>query len=163
MVFLAMLARSTPAQRKSARSFKLTASAFEDRGRIPRRFTCDGANVSPALAWSGEPEGTQSFALIVDDSDAPAGFNHWLVWDIPASAHSLDGGSADGISGANDFGSRGYGGPCPPQGTRRYAFHLFALNTPSLRLAAGARRSALDKALRSHVIAKVEYDGDYGR
>jgi Raf kinase inhibitor-like YbhB/YbcL family protein len=141
----------------------LSAGGLPDGSSMPRRFTCDGRNISPRLAWSGEPEGTQSFALIVDDPDA-RDFNHWLLWDIPASVHSLDeGAKAEGISGTNGFGDRGYGGPCPPSaGTHRYFFRLFALDVPSLNLKAGKGRDALDSALRKHVLAKVEYHLQYG-
>jgi Raf kinase inhibitor-like YbhB/YbcL family protein len=151
------------AQPKNAKSFKLTVSAFSDRGLIPRHFTCDGENVSPPMTWSGEPQGTQSFALTLDDRDAPTGFVHWLLWDIPASVHSLaEGVNAMGTSGTNGFGKRGYGGPCPPSGSHLYAFQVLAIDVPSLNLAAGAKRPDLDRALRKHVLAKVEYDGVYG-
>jgi Raf kinase inhibitor-like YbhB/YbcL family protein len=116
------------------------------------------------LSWSGEPEGTQSFALIVDDPDA-RDFNHWLLWDIPASVHSLAEGAEPngiGVSGTNDFGKTGYGGPCPPQGVHAYSFRLFAPDVPSLEIKARAHRDALDKALRKHVFAKVEYRLKYG-
>ncbi|HVW84221.1 MAG TPA: YbhB/YbcL family Raf kinase inhibitor-like protein, partial [Bryobacteraceae bacterium] len=146
----------------------LTVSGFPDGGAIPQRFTCDGDDVSPALHWSDAPEGTQSFALIVDDPDAPSGtWTHWILWDIPASVHSIsegDGGSV-GISGKNDFGHPDYGGPCPPRakGPHRYYFRLFALNVPSLKLKSGEKRAALEKALRPHVVARAEYHGRYGR
>ncbi len=150
------------AQSKNAKSFKLTVSVFPDRGSIPRHFACDGENVSPPMTWSGEPQGTQSFALIVDDRDAPMGFIHWLLWDIPASVHALAEGAEAGTSGLNGFGKRGYGGPCPPAGSHLYAFQLLALDVPSITLAAGAKRPDLDRALRKHVLAKAEYDGAYG-
>jgi Raf kinase inhibitor-like YbhB/YbcL family protein len=132
---------------------------------IPRRFACDGAGVSLPLSWSGEPEGTQSFALIMDDPDAQ-NFNHWLLWDIPASVHSLaEGAEPNGVSGTNDFGKPSYGAPCPPggRGPHAYSFRLFALDVPSLELKARAHRDALDKALKKHVLGKVEYRLQYGR
>jgi hypothetical protein len=132
----------------------LSAAGLPDGSSMPRQFTCDGKNISPPLTWSGEPEGTKSFALIVDDPDA-RGFNHWLVWDTPASVHSLDeGAKPEGTSGTNGFGDRGYGGPCPPSGTHRYFFRLFALDVPSLNLKAGKGRDALDNPLRKHVLAE---------
>jgi Raf kinase inhibitor-like YbhB/YbcL family protein len=98
----------------------------------------------------------------VDDRDAPTGFVHWLLWDIPASVHSLaEGADATGTSGTNGFGKRGYSGPCPSSGSHLYAFQLLAIDVPSLNLAAGAKRPDLDRALRKHVLAKVEYDGNY--
>jgi Raf kinase inhibitor-like YbhB/YbcL family protein len=109
-------------------SFQLTVDGFADGAKIPSRFTCDGEDLSPALRWTGEPPETKSFALIMDDPDAPGGtFNHWLVWDIPAYVHSLaetDEHASLAKSGTNDFRKRGYGGPCPPQGggLHRYVF-----------------------------------------
>ncbi len=124
---------------------------------LPPRFTCDGRNISPPLSWSGEPQGTQSFALIVEDADT-RNFSHWLLWDIPASVHSLaESVKEQGISGTNDFPERGYGGPCPPSGIHLYVFRLFALDVPSLNLKAGKRRDALDDAMRKHVLAKAQY------
>lgn len=143
----------------------LTAGGVPDGGTIPRRFACDGAGVSLPLSWSGEPEGTQSFALIMDDPDA-RNFNHWLLWDIPASVHSLaEGTEQNGVSGMNDFGKSGYGAPCPPEGRgpHTYSFRLFALDVPSVEIKARAHRDALDKALKKHVIGKVEYRLRYGR
>lgn len=149
--------------------FKLTADSFAEGTEIPTRFTCDGDNISPALHWSGEPAETKSFALIVDDPDAPGGtFNHWLIWDIPAHVHSVtesDRHSSLGKSGLNDFRKRGYGGPCPPKGggPHRYFFRLFALDAPRLGLSPGAKRSALDKALHQHTLAETQYMGRYER
>ena len=150
-------------------AFVLRVAGFEEGQVIPRRHTCEGEDISPALEWSGEPEGVQSFALIVDDPDAPVGtWNHWLLWDIPPSEHSI----AErfrpgpvGVSGANDFGRQGYGGPCPPRGhgTHRYFFKLMALSVASLKLAAGSKRPALDKALKGRVLAEASYTGRYQR
>lgn len=150
-------------------AFKIKVDGFVEGGSIPRRLTCDGEDISPALDWTGEPLGAKSFALIVDDPDAPGGrWNHWLVWDIPAFTHSLPEGiekGSIGKSGTNDFGSPGYRGPCPPRakGPHRYFFRLFALDTPSLGLAAGANRPVLEEAVRKHAIAEVAYMGRYGR
>jgi Raf kinase inhibitor-like YbhB/YbcL family protein len=149
--------------------FKLVVSAFEEGGAIPKLHTCDGADVSPSLEWTGEPRDTKSFALIADDPDAPAGtWNHWLLWDIPASVHALAQSFKSGklgMSGTNDFGKPGYGGPCPPRGhgPHRYFFKLHALDVESLGLRAGARRADLDRALRTHVLAEAQYMGRYER
>ena len=145
--------------------FVLTAGGLPDQGMLPRRFACDGAGVSPPLGWSGEPAGTQSFALIVDDPDA-RNFNHWLLWDIPASVHALgEGADQAGTTGINDFGKSGYGGPCPPEGRgpHIYSFRLFALDVPSLEIKPRAHRDDLDKALKKHVLGKVEYRLRYSR
>jgi len=150
-------------------SFQLTVDGFADGAKIPSRFTCDGEDLSPPLRWTGEPPETKSFALIMDDPDAPGGtFNHWLVWDIPAYVHSLaetDEHASLAKSGTNDFRKRGYGGPCPPQGggLHRYVFRLFAVDTPRLGLSPGANRSALDRALRQHALAETKYSGWYER
>jgi Raf kinase inhibitor-like YbhB/YbcL family protein len=150
-------------------AFKVRVEGFAEGAVIPRRLTCDGADVSPPLNWEGEPEATKSFALIADDPDAPGcTWNHWLLWDIPASVHSLHEGTGEGSvgkSGTNDFGKSGYGGPCPPRakGPHRYFFRLFALDTKSIRLPSGAKRTALEKALRKHAIAEVAYMGRYER
>lgn len=150
-------------------AFKIIAEGFAEKANIPDQFTCEGTDTPPPLRWLGEPSQTKSFALIMDDPDAPGGtWNHWLLWDIPASVHALPGGSTKttpGKSGANDFGKRGYGGPCPPRGAgwHRYFFRLFALDTPTLGVAEGAKRSAVEKALRRHVVAEASYMGLYER
>lgn len=147
----------------------LTTPAFANREAIAARNTCDGADESPALNWSDAPSGVGSFALIVEDPDAPVGtWNHWLLWDIPASARALPAGfepGSVGVSGRNDFGRRGYGGPCPPKGhgPHRYFFRLYALDVASLGLADSSGRRALDNALAGHVVAQAEYMGVYER
>jgi len=149
--------------------FTLTSEAFLEGGVVPSVFTCEGENISPALAWSGEPSGTRSFALIMDDPDAPAGtWNHWLVWDIPESVHSLPQHyrrSRPAHSGTNDFGTTGYGGPCPPKGhgPHRYFFRLYALDTPKLGAPNGARRKELECALQKHQLGVAEYMGRFER
>jgi hypothetical protein len=149
--------------------FRLTIRAFREGDWIPKLHTCEGADLSPALEWEGEPQGAKSFALIVDDPDAPVGtWNHWLLYDLPASVHTVSQGSPPGhagLSGTNDFGRSGYGGPCPPKGhgPHRYFFRLYALDTASLGLAAGAKRAALDHALEGHILAEALYMGRYER
>jgi Raf kinase inhibitor-like YbhB/YbcL family protein len=149
--------------------FRLESPAFAEGATIPRLHTCEGADLSPALEWSGEPEGTKSFALIVDDPDAPAGvWNHWLLWDIPASTRALPQGCKSGQTaetGTNDFGRLGYGGPCPPKGhgPHRYFFRLIALDVPSLGLRRGAGRAELDRTLAGHVLAEAQRMGKYER
>jgi len=150
-------------------AFTLTVKGFDDGGHIPKRATCDGEDSSPALEWAGEPPETQSFALILDDPDAPAGtWTHWLLWDIPAHVHSLAEGfqpGATGASGKNDFGRPGYGGPCPPKGhgVHRYYFTLFAVDRPVLGLPPGARRQEVDRALKGRVLTRATYMGRYAR
>ncbi|MDX1982689.1 MAG: YbhB/YbcL family Raf kinase inhibitor-like protein [Bryobacteraceae bacterium] len=150
-------------------SFRLKVEGFEDGGQIPRRYTCEGEDVSPRIEWMGAPAVTRSFALIVEDPDAPAGtWNHWLLWDIPATMHALPEAlvAPGGVrAGTNDFGRPGYGGPCPPKGhgPHRYFIRLHALDVAALGLAAGAKRSALDALVQKHVIATAEYMGRYER
>jgi len=149
--------------------FKLESAAFAEGGVIPRLHTCEGADLSPALEWNGEPDGARSFALIVDDPDAPGGvWNHWLLWDLPRSTHALAQGFKSGQageSGTNDFGRLGYGGPCPPKGhgPHRYFFKLYALDVASLGLHRGAKRTELDRALAGHVIGEAQRMGRYER
>ena len=150
-------------------AFRLILSAFSDGGTIPQLHTCDGADLAPSIEWSDEPAGSESFVLIVDDPDAPMGtWNHWLLYDIPKTVHSLAQGYKPGgveVSGANDFGKAGYGGPCPPKGhgSHRYFFKLYAMNAASLGLKAGARRADLDKAMQGRVLAEARYMGRYER
>ena len=152
-------------------AFRLVSTAFENGERIPTRHTADGGDVSPPLEWHGEPAGTQSFALICDDPDAPRGtWTHWLAFNLSPSLHSLTEGIpvhatlADGASqGTTDFGTTGYGGPSPPKGpAHRYYFRLYAVDQ-ILPVKAGASRKQLLGALEGHVLAEAELMGRYGR
>jgi Raf kinase inhibitor-like YbhB/YbcL family protein len=150
-------------------AFKIIIPAFPEGGEIPKEFTCEGADISPALEWTGQPRDTKSFAIIMDDPDAPSGtWNHWLLWDLPPAVHSLPLGykpSQIGISGTNDFGKLGYGGPCPPKGhgPHRYFFRLFALDMAALPLKPGAKRKELTEAMRNHILSETQYMGRYER
>jgi Raf kinase inhibitor-like YbhB/YbcL family protein len=152
-------------------SFVLKSSAFAEGTGIPKRFSCDGADVSPALSWSDAPAGTQSLALIADDPDAPVGtWTHWIIWNIPAKAAALPEGipktgeSGDGArQGTNDFKRVGYGGPCPPPGKpHRYFFKLYALDA-TLDVKAAASRGELERAMKGHVLSEAQLMGTYGR
>ena len=129
---------------------KLSSPAFAEGELIPTKYTCDGENVSPPLEWEGVPEQAKSLALIVDDPDAPSGvFVHWLLFQIPVTESGLKEGaggknSKRGLHGKNGFGKAAYGGPCPPSGTHRYYFRLYALDA-QLTLQSGAARSELDR------------------
>jgi len=162
------------AERRSASlkpvSLRVESTGFSAGGTLPVRFTADGDNVSPPIAWGEPPTGTQSFALILEDPDAPSGtFIHWLAWDIKVGTRELDENIPpnDEVSGMrqgqNGFGRRGYGGPAPPPGgPHRYVFRIFALDyRPELR--SGATRSQLDRAMRGHVLAEGHVIGTYGR
>lgn len=151
----------------------ISSTAFPAGGTIPVRHTCDGEDVSPDLAWTEPPPGTRSFALIVDDPDAPVGtWVHWVLYDVPAGARSVPAAvpktetlaePAGAKQGRNDFGRIGWGGPCPPRGSRhRYFFRLYALDC-LLELPPGATRGELDRAMRGHVLAQAEVHGTYAR
>ena len=149
---------------------KITSSAFEDGGLIPPKYTCDGADISPPLQWEAVPEGTKSIALICDDPDAPMGtWVHWVLFNLPAETRELaentppDGTLANGAKqGTSDFGRIGYGGPCPPSGTHRYFFKIYALDA-QVELAAGARKPDLLKAMEGHILAQAQLIGKYKR
>ena len=151
-------------------SIDITSTAFSDGGSIPSKYTCDGSDVSPPLRWGQVPEGTKSIALISDDPDAPMGtWVHWVLYNLPADVNSL----AEGISddkvlangarqGTTDFGSVGYGGPCPPSGVHRYFFKLYALDT-MLDLDAGGTKSELLEAMEGHIVGEGRLIGNYKR
>jgi Raf kinase inhibitor-like YbhB/YbcL family protein len=153
-------------------SIEITSASFERNARIPRKFTCEGDDTSPALAWSGAPEGTKSLALVVDDPDAPdpkapkMTWVHWVLFDMPPDAKGLDEGAGKGGSlpagtkiGNNDWKRRDYGGPCPPKGRHRYFFKLYALDV-MLGLEAPTK-AELEKAMSGHVLARGELIGTY--
>jgi Raf kinase inhibitor-like YbhB/YbcL family protein len=143
---------------------KITSSAFQQGGNIPSKFSCDGANTNPPLQISDAPREVKSLVLIVDDPDAPSGlFTHWAIWNIsPQTSTIAEGSTPKGVQATNDFGRSGYGGPCPPSGTHRYYFKIFALDR-ELDLPFGAKRSQLDAAMKGHVIAQGELMGRYSR
>jgi len=149
---------------------KITSSAFEDGGLIPAKYTCDGADVSPPLQWDTVPEGTRSIALICDDPDAPMGtWVHWVLFNLPSDAKELvenipsDKILPDGArQGLSDFGRVGYGGPCPPGGTHRYFFKIYALDT-EVGLQAGADKRRLLKTMEGHILSQGQLIGKYKR
>lgn len=152
-------------------AFEIKSSAFQHEGYIPRKYTCDGADVSPPLNWTSPPRGTKSLALICDDPDAPVGtWVHWVLFGLPPETQELpeeiptdkvvpNGGK----QGINDFGNIGYGGPCPPPGpAHRYFFKLYILDAePDLK--AGATKKELLKAMDKHILAQAELMGRYRR
>jgi Raf kinase inhibitor-like YbhB/YbcL family protein len=149
--------------------FQLKSNAFSAEGTIPARFTCEGENISPDLDWSGAPQGTRTFALVLHDPDAPrsGGYTHWVVFNIPATVTHLPEDvpktaelPVGGVQGKNDDGSIGYTGPCPPSGTHRYYFHLYAVDR-ELELKAGASKEQLEDAIRGHILAEAEFMGRY--
>ena len=142
---------------------RLKSKNFEDGGSIPSEFTCDGRDISPQLSWEDAPDRTRSFALSLADPDAPGGnFIHWLVYDIPEGADEIDRGSLpDGAKQVrNDFGRKEYGGPCPPSGTHRYVFTLYALDTEHLEV---ANEDDFFEKVKEHTLSKAELMGLYRR
>ena len=144
-------------------AFTVRTSAFGDSETVPTRFTCDGENTAPPLEIANTPEGTRSFALIMDDPDAPRGtFTHWLAYDIPVDGETLR--PTSGKSLKNSFGKSGYGGPCPPpgHGPHRYFFSVYALDRSTLEVK-GSERKDLEAALVGHVLATARVMGRYER
>jgi Raf kinase inhibitor-like YbhB/YbcL family protein len=144
---------------------KIASSSFEVGGEIPAKFTCNGANVSPEIAIGSVPKAAKSLVLIVDDPDAPSGlFTHWLAWNIDPQTTKIAENSAPAgaVQGTNDFSKRAYGGPCPPSGTHRYFFKVFALDL-RLDLKPGAKRAELDKATSGHILAQGELMAHYAQ
>jgi hypothetical protein len=141
----------------------LRSPAFDDGGRIPQQYTCDGANISPPLTWETDAEGVASFALIVEDPDA-GGFVHWVLTDIPGDLRELPEGQGDiiGAPGATSFGRPGWGGPCPPSGEHHYRFTLLALSEP-LDVGAAATAEEVRSAARPVLLASGELTGVYAR
>ena len=149
---------------------RITSSAFEEGGLIPAKYTCDGADISPPVQWEAVPEGTKSIALISDDPDAPVGtWVHWVLFNLPAETKELgENVPADEIlpngarQGTSDFGRIGYGGPCPPSGTHRYFFKIYALDA-QLDLDAGATKKQLLAVMEGHILAEGQLMGKYKR
>lgn len=160
----------TPASQQQKSEVKLTSTAFKEGEAIPRGYTCDGANVSPPLEWTGVPKIAKTIAIIADDPDAPTGnWVHWVLYNLPAAGlglientpqtETLNGG---GAQGKNDFGKIGYGGPCPPSGTHRYFFKFYALDS-ELPLKPGATKADVEKAMEGHTVAQAQLMGTYRR
>jgi Raf kinase inhibitor-like YbhB/YbcL family protein len=149
---------------------KVSSSAFEEGGLIPPKYTCDGENVSPPLEWENVPEGAKSIALISDDPDAPMGtWVHWVLFNLPGETKELaenipsDKTLTNGArQGTNDFSKIGYGGPCPPSGTHRYFFKVYALDG-QIDLPAGATKPELLRAMQGHILSQGQLIGKYKR
>lgn len=143
----------------------ITSPAFEDNGDIPARYTCDGKDINPPLKFGNIPAGARSLALIVDDPDAPGGiWVHWVVWNIDPGTVEIGENTVPkgSVQGVNDFEKRDYGGPCPPSGTHRYFFKLYALDT-LLNFSSDAGKAGLEKAMEGHILAKAQIVGLYKR
>jgi Raf kinase inhibitor-like YbhB/YbcL family protein len=152
-------------------SLQISSAAFSAGETIPKKFTCDGPDISPQLKWNDPPANAQSIALIMDDPDAPMGtWVHWVLYDLPANTRELPEGiakqeqlSSGARQGQNDFGKIGYGGPCPPPGRpHRYFFKLYALDA-KVNLKSGATKADVERAMKGHILAQAELIGKYGR
>ena len=149
---------------------QLTSTAFSEGNGIPKTYSCDGEDISPELSWEDVPAGTESFVLIADDPDAPgATFVHWVIYDIPGKTRKLQEGypkqemDSDGSrQGINGFRKTGYGGPCPPGGTHRYFFKLYALDT-TLDAEAGLSKDDILERMEAHVLDEAQLMGTYSR
>jgi Raf kinase inhibitor-like YbhB/YbcL family protein len=168
--FLLFLWQDTETMGGKKMQIKVKSTAFEEGGKIPKQYTCDSSDVSPPLAWSAIPEGTKSIALICDDPDAPMGtWVHWVLFNLPPDVKELPENvpakkklENGAIHGINDFRNLGYGGPCPPSGTHRYYFKVYALDT-QINLKAGITKGQLLKAMKGHILAEGQLMGKYTR
>ncbi len=160
-----VLAFFSPTEAADMNAFALSSTAFRHNELIPAQYTCDGRDVNPPLRIDHVPAGAKSLALIVDDPDAPRGtWVHWVLWNISPDTkeigeHAVPAGA---FQGTNDFRKKAYGGPCPPSGTHRYFFKLYALDT-ILSLGPGADKAGLEKAMKGHILGHTELIGLYAR
>lgn len=145
--------------------FNIQSSAFNNNEMIPAKYTCDAENISPPLSWENAPSHTQSFALIMDDPDAPMGtWDHWLLFNIPANVHEIPENNTvpEAKTGMNSWKHNEYGGACPPNGVHRYFFKLYALDS-MLPLNNGATKSEIEEAMKNHIVGSTEMIGKYKR
>lgn len=163
-ILFVMLAGAT-GMGSSPASIVISSPAFSSGGKIPQKYTCDGSNVNPPLQIKGVPETAKSLALIMDDPDAPGGvWVHWLVWNVDPKTTEFSEKSVprDASQGTTDFGDAKYGGPCPPSGTHRYFFKVYALDT-TLALSGTSKKAALENAMSGHILAEGSLMGTYSR
>jgi Raf kinase inhibitor-like YbhB/YbcL family protein len=146
--------------RENDSGLRVRSVAFSHGGHIPPKYTCEGENINPPLEVSGFPENTRSLAIVVEDPDAPRGvYDHWVVWNVPPN-EAIEENSRPGTSGRNSFGNTGYGGPCPPSGSHRYFFKVYALDA-DLNIQAGSDKRTLEEAMKDHVLASGELMAHY--
>jgi hypothetical protein len=171
-IFLAVSCNSQKETNKGGEQMelKVTSTAFKEGEFIPKKYTCDGVNISPPLQWSGVPENTKSIALICDDPDAPMGtWVHWVLYNLPPDKNNLPENvpfdkvlESGALQGTNDFRKTGYGGPCPPGGTHRYYFKVYVLDD-LLELGPGVTKGELIRAMEGHILAEGKLMGRYSR
>jgi Raf kinase inhibitor-like YbhB/YbcL family protein len=145
------------------KELKVKSSAFEPNNPIPKKYSCDGQDINPPLNIDGIPKEAKTLALIIDDPDASSGtFDHWVVYNIPASTSQIGENTVPGTEGLNSARQSGYMGPCPPSGTHRYFFKVYSLDT-ELKLGVNSKRKDVEKAMQNHILAKGELVGLYSR
>jgi len=148
---------------KLVKKMLVRSPAFENNKLIPVKYTCDGADVNPPLTIEGVPEETKTLVLIVDDPDAPMGtFDHWIVWNIPSTTRKIEENTVPGTEGISSYRKHAYGGPCPPYGTHRYFFKVYALDA-RLDLKSNSTKKDVEKAMKGHILAEGELLGLYRR
>lgn len=167
VLFVAMVLSAAPllaAPEAGGAQMRISSPAFGDNGKIPAKYTCYGQDASPELAIEGVPPGARSLALIVDDPDAPGGtFVHWVLYDIPPSTAVIPENGSAGTAGPNSAGERGYNSVCPPSGTHRYFFKLYALDAKLSLEPGSAGKQAVEAAMKGHVLASAQIMATYSR
>jgi Raf kinase inhibitor-like YbhB/YbcL family protein len=165
MVMVLLLSVSSSKEVNAVSTIQITSPAFQNNGLIPRQYTCDGKDINPPLMIADCPQGTKSLALICDDPDAPGGtWVHWVIWNIDPSTKGIKENivPTGAIVGVNDFRQNRYGGPCPPSGTHRYFFKVYALDTV-LGISPNASKADLEKAMKGHILGQGQLIGLYKR
>jgi Raf kinase inhibitor-like YbhB/YbcL family protein len=165
MVMVLLFSAPLSKEASTMGALQITSSAFQNNGMIPRQYTCDGRDINPSLMIANCPQGTRSIALICDDPDAPGGiWVHWVIWNIDPSVKEIreDTIPRGAVEGMNDFGKHRYGGPCPPSGTHRYFFKVYALDA-MLTISPNSQKTALEQAMKGHILGEGQLIGLYQR
>lgn len=165
IIIVVLFSPSLDKEVSSMAALQITSPAFQNNGNIPRQYTCDGKDINPPLVIENVPKGTKSIAVIVDDPDAPVGvWVHWVLWNIDSNTKEIKENAVPqgAVEGMNDFKRHAYGGPCPPSGTHRYFFKVYALDT-MLDISPNSQKSALKKAMKGHVLTEGQIVGLYKR
>jgi len=165
MVLVLLFSGSLVKEVSATAALQITSTAFQNNGHIPRQYTCDGKDINPPLMIANCPQGTRSIALICDDPDAPVGiWVHWVIWNIDPGVKEIKENTVPqgAVEGMNDFRKHAYGGPCPPSGTHRYFFKVYALDT-MLNISPNASKADLEKAMKGHILGEGQLIGLYKR
>lgn len=162
MVIVLLFSVSLSKEVSAMAALQISSTAFQNNGTIPRQYTCDGKDINPPLMIANCPQGTKSIALICDDPDAAGTWVHWVLWNIDPSVREIKENTVPqgAVEGMNDFGKHSYGGPCPPMGTHRYFFKVYALDT-MLAISPNAQKAALEQAMKGHILGQGQLIGLY--